>query len=265
MTHIPSDLIDYLTTMISPPSGPDPSQILFLEGPWDLVGQADNSADGAIVRGTPTEDQAREILRVLKPGAHLMLIAPEGEPTGHTGACMVEDAGFEIRDSILWVREAGHIHYVPKASRTEREAGCKGLPTRSGAEAVDRKEDTAGTESPRAGAGRTAEVISNFHPTVKTIALMERLLEDVPKDQGPVMDPFLGSGTTGIACLDTGHDFIGVEKDADYIRIADARVRHWDRAKFRPRDVTIHSDAPPLPVVNDEPLDIGDLFGMGSD
>lgn len=65
------------------------------------------------------------------------------------------------------------------------------------------------------------------HNTVKPKAVMERLLMDVPKDRGPVVDPFLGSGTTGIACVATGHDFIGIEREREYMQIADARIRHW--------------------------------------
>ena len=53
---------------------------------------------------------------------------------------------------------------------------------------------------------------------------MVRLLADVPKGRGPILDCFMGSGTTGIACLRTGHDFIGIEKDAGYFEIAKARI-----------------------------------------
>ena len=63
---------------------------------------------------------------------------------------------------------------------------------------------------------------------MKPIDLMVKLLADVPKDKGPIIDPFLGSGTTGIACLKTGHDFLGIEREEEYLGIADARVRHWE-------------------------------------
>lgn len=120
----PSDLIDYLLDLISPP---DQRAVYWtsLDAAWENF--EDDSICGLIVRGTPTPQQSDEILRILKPGAHLLLIAPDEEPTGHTGACRIEDAGFEIRDAILWVREPGHLHYVPKASRSERETGCEQL------------------------------------------------------------------------------------------------------------------------------------------
>ncbi|MHC4779996.1 MAG: DNA methyltransferase, partial [Planctomycetota bacterium] len=88
-------------------------------------------------------------------------------------------------------------------------------------------EGTAGLDSPRAGAGRTASKVKNFHPTVKPRKIFERLLDDVPLDV-PVGDNFVGSGSCAIACLETGHDFVGMEREAEYLEIADARSRHWN-------------------------------------
>jgi len=229
MSKMPQEMIDYLLTMISPPEPAPRAMFLdldegdYLSGKWD-----DSSVTGMLVKGKPSEKQTEDFLRVLRPGGHLMLVAPDDEPTGHTGACAIEDAGFEIRDSILWVDDPKGFHYVAKAARSEREAGLDHLAGKSGAEACDREEGSAGL-TPRAGAGRSAEHVKNFHPTVKALGLMRRLLEDVPTDQGPVLDPFLGSGTTGIACLFTGHDFIGIDREEEYLEIADARTRHWER------------------------------------
>lgn len=188
MNAVPQDLIDYLVTMISPPD----MQALFwgaLEDK-DLSSYQDKTIPGLILRGQPTEAQSSELLRILMPGAHLLLIAPDDEPTGHTGTCRIEDAGFEIRDSICWANEAGDdrkMHYVPKAARSEREAGCHNLPAKSGAEAVDREEDTAGLNNPRAGAGRTASEVHNFHPCLHPDAV-------VMTDRGyrPIQDIVVG-------------------------------------------------------------------------
>jgi len=170
------------------------------------------------------------LFRVMKPGAHICLIAPEDEPLGIEGACTIEDTGFEIRDAILWVREAGEIYYVPKASRTERELGCSKLPVMGGFEAVNRKEGSVGLQCPGAGAGRTATEVHNHHPCVKPRGILEALLQDVDTSL-PVLDPFIGSGATGIACLKTGHSFIGIDMEPDYLRIADARIRYWANAE----------------------------------
>ena len=67
----------------------------------------------------------------------------------------------------------------------------------------------------------------NFHPTVKPIALMEYLvrLTKTP-DGGVVLDPFMGSGTTGIACVNEGRDFIGIEQGEEYFEIAKRRIEY---------------------------------------
>lgn len=229
VSAIPEELIEYLRVLIAPPP-PDGAPLVLgdlSEVDWeDVSSWEDNTVTGIIARGTPTEAQSAELMRVLLPGAHLLLIAPDEQPTGHTGACRLEDTGFEIRDAILLAREAGAMHYVPKASRAEREAGCWGLEGKTGAEAVEREEGSDGMASPRAGANRNARKVSNFHPTVKPVDVMVRLMGDVPPD-AIVCDPFMGSGTTGVACAKTGHNFVGIEREDEYIEIADARIRHW--------------------------------------
>ena len=117
--------------------------------------------------------------------------------------------------------------YSPKANRAEREAGCEGLPARSGAEAVDRDEGSAGTQSPRAGAGRTAKSVRNHHPCIKPVSVMRFLCRLVGGQPGGlILDPFAGSGTTGVACVHEGFDFIGIEREAEYAAIAEARINH---------------------------------------
>ena len=65
----------------------------------------------------------------------------------------------------------------------------------------------------------------NNHPTVKPIALMEYLIKLVTPPEGIVLDPFLGSGTTAIACINTGRNYIGFELDKQYYDIANVRIR----------------------------------------
>jgi site-specific DNA-methyltransferase (adenine-specific) len=80
--------------------------------------------------------------------------------------------------------------------------------------------------SPRAGAGRTAKTVHNDHPTIKSLALMEWCVKLVTPPEGTVLDPFMGSGSTGIAALRNGFSFIGMEADEHYMEIAEARIRH---------------------------------------
>ena len=122
--NVPQEMLEYLHTMITPEDGETLMAFELKTVDWSQY--EDNQLHGLICRGDPTP-HLDEIWRVLRPGAHIMMFAPEDQPTGHSGACAMEDKGFEIRDAILWVREAGHIHYVPKASSSERNKGCADL------------------------------------------------------------------------------------------------------------------------------------------
>lgn len=126
------------------------------------------------------------------------------------------------------------FYYGTKASRKERERGCENLPARSGAEAVEREEGSDGLNSPRAGAGRTAKAVRNHHPTVKPEALMQWLVRLVTPPGGTVLDPFTGSGTTGVAAVYEGFNFVGFEQSAEYVTIAEARIAYADRNKEKP-------------------------------
>lgn len=123
----------------------------------------------------------------------------------------------------LDVGGASRFYYVAKPSRAERDTGCYGLEPRSGGEATDRKDGSAGLQNPRAGAGRTGGA-RNIHPTVKPVELMRWLVRLVTPPDGVVLDPFTGSGTTGMACRYEGRGFIGIEREAEYVDIAERRI-----------------------------------------
>ena len=120
---------------------------------------------------------------------------------------------------------AARFFYCAKASRTDREEGCDHLPARTGAEAVERDDDTAGLQSPRAGAGRTADTVRNFHPTVKPTDLMRYLARLVTPPDGLLLDPFMGSGSTGKGALLEGFRFVGIDLDPAHVAIAEARCQ----------------------------------------
>jgi len=75
---------------------------------------------------------------------------------------------------------------------------------------------------------RGVKEVTNHHPTVKPLALMRYLarLTKTPTG-GVVLDPFMGSGTTGCACALEGRGFIGIEREADYLKIAEKRIAYW--------------------------------------
>lgn len=89
---------------------------------------------------------------------------------------------------------AARFFYCAKASKAERNAG------------VDQK---------------------NIHPTVKPVDLMKYLCRLITPPNGIVLDPFMGSGTTGIAATTQGFGFIGIEMNEEYILIARDRIKHW--------------------------------------
>ena len=64
----------------------------------------------------------------------------------------------------------------------------------------------------------------NYHPTVKPTDLMRYLCRLVTPPNGTVLDPFAGSGSTGKAAVLEGFGFIGIEREAEYVAIAEARI-----------------------------------------
>ncbi len=120
---------------------------------------------------------------------------------------------------------ASRFFFTAKPSRSERDAGCDHIEPKAGGEATGRKEGSAGTKNPRAGAGRGGGA-RNHHPTVKAQSLMSWLVRLVTPPGGLVLDPFTGSGSTGCAVLAEGCRFVGVEREPEYSEIARARLFH---------------------------------------
>ena len=88
--------------------------------------------------------------------------------------------------------EWAKFFYCPKTSKSERNSGDK-----------------------------------NTHPTVKPIKLMKYLCRLVTPKGGTVLDPFMGSGSTGMAAKDEGFDFIGIEKEKEYFEISESRINRF--------------------------------------
>lgn len=112
--------------------------------------------------------------------------------------------------------------FVAKPSQRERDFGCDSLPALSAGARTDRTDGSAGI-SPYAGARR--EGGRNPHPTVKPVTLMRYLLALVVPPGGVVLDPFLGSGTTGMASVMDGYPFIGIERELAYLETSDLRIQ----------------------------------------
>jgi hypothetical protein len=223
------ELICYFRTLSTPGEAQGFDGVFVVAGAgYDWSAHPDNSVHAAVLEDADARSVA-EAHRALCPGGHLFLVAPDEEPVGYSAACEAEDSGFEVRDCFFVADHADDkLHYVAKASRSEREAGLddfepQAVAMSGGANAALAEGAEDYDEGPGVGLNRVKQR-RNIHPTVKPVAVMERLLADVPRG-GLVLDPFLGSGTTGIAAVRTGHLFAGIEKEEEYQRIAEARIR----------------------------------------
>ena len=118
---------------------------------------------------------------------------------------------------------ASRFFYCAKASKSERNAGLEGFEEKC-VERI-RQNKTNPENSLKTGSGKVRNVKpANHHPTVKPIKLMQYLTRLITPKGGTVLDPYMGSGTTGIACKKEGFEFIGIELDEVYFKIANARI-----------------------------------------
>jgi len=116
--------------------------------------------------------------------------------------------------------------FSSKVSTRERNEGCDALPLRTAGEVTDREGDTDGLDSPRAGAGRTGGA-RNHHPTLKPIGLTRYLAQLIrpPVEGAAILIPYAGAGSEVIgAALAGWTNILGIEREADYVAIAKARL-----------------------------------------
>ena len=237
-------------------------------------------------------------LKLLKPGGHLLAFS--ASRNYHRMAVAIEDAGFEIRDQLMWLYGSGFpkshnlgdgwgtalkpAHepivmakkFVEGTNKNNREKyGTGGINIdgsrveggrfpanvmHDGSEEVmsefakygERKSCTSPSKATPEGkifkgkrnqgnlpmdsgtaarffycpkVSKTERGEDNTHPTVKPQELMKYLCRLVTPKGGTVLDPFMGSGSTGMAAKDEGFDFIGIEKEKEYFEIAEKRIK----------------------------------------
>lgn len=185
-------------------SGANPASPL---GRWPANVIMDEEA-GAILDGQSGERPGMSGGGQHKPGYDGSMF---GGPDGNEGHIRADTGG------------ASRFFYCPKASRKEKEAGLDDFEAGT---VDDGREKAADNAFQR---GKT--VRKNRHPTVKPVALMRYLVRMVTPPGGTVLDPFCGSGSTGIAAALEGRDFVGIDLDADYVALAEARITHARSAK----------------------------------
>jgi site-specific DNA-methyltransferase (adenine-specific) len=132
---------------------------------------------------------------------------------GRWPANFIHDGSEEATDLL---GASARFFYCAKASKADRDEGCEGL------EAKQVFGDEGGTYQ---GLSNSNKPSRNHHPTVKPTDLMRYLCRLVTPPSGIVLDPFMGSGSTGKAAMLEGFAFVGIEREAEYIDIAKARIQ----------------------------------------
>ena len=117
---------------------------------------------------------------------------------------------------------ASRFFYCAKASKSDRDDGLRGFHKKP-----SKKFDGGNFDSASTNANDRTSL--NFHPTVKPTELMRYLCRLITPPNGIVLDPFMGSGSTGKGAILEGFDFIGMELDPEYIEIAKARIAHAEK------------------------------------
>jgi len=146
-------------------------------------------------------------------------------PAGRWAANFIHDGSQEVLELFPDVKgSAARFFYCPKASKKDKEEGLDNFEERIQAA-------TYGDIGPMEGNPRKPNTghiqrIRNHHPTVKPTELMKYLCRLVTQPGGIVLDPFMGSGSTGKAAILEGFRFIGCELDEEYLAIAEARIKH---------------------------------------
>jgi site-specific DNA-methyltransferase (adenine-specific) len=138
---------------------------------------------------------------------------PKPDAFGRWPANLIHDGSYEV-DSLL--NSAARFFYCAKTSKKDRNEGCDELEQK---QTHNRKPDGKSTfeKSDR-------QPSQNNHPTVKPTDLMRYLCRLVTQPNGVVLDPFMGSGSTGKAAIIEGFQFIGIERDESYFEIARSRI-----------------------------------------
>jgi len=203
---------------------------------------------------------AAEVFRVLKPGGFFLCFS-QGR-LYHRMAVAVEDCGFEIRDMLVWKREGQAKAFlqdrfvnkmnIPDRTKAEilKKLNGRKTPQLKGISepvvlaqkpkegtfvenwlsygtglidttvSLDGKFPSTVIDIPKPSKAERAEI---SHPTMKPIALMEHLVRIFTKEGDVVLDPFMGSGSTGVACINANRRFLGIEINDRYF--AEAKLR----------------------------------------
>lgn len=148
------------------------------------------------------------------------------ECIGRWPANIIHDGSNE---AALALKSGARFFYTAKAAKDDRNDGCDHLPMvthQSGMGGAMPMDDNGNDRD------RFKAQSRNHHPTVKPTMLMAYLCRLVTQPGGVVLDPFMGSGSTGKAATINGFRFIGIERDPEYHKIAHARISNQHEGRL---------------------------------
>lgn len=155
--------------------------------------------------------------------------------SGRWPANFIHDGSEEVTDLL---GEPARFFYCPKANKKDRNDGLEGFEGKEiGAKGNGLARQCATCGASVLGGCECVDrtyvnpTRANHHPTVKPTSLMQYLVRLVTPPNGTVLDPFLGSGSTGKACMYEGFNFIGIELTEEYLPIAKARIEFAQKDK----------------------------------
>lgn len=175
----------------------------------------------------PSSEEVRECFPETKTGAVKTTVDNGANQPINLGGGLTKERQADSGNASRFFKS---IIYQAKSSKSERNKGCEGLETKQtqgGGGGIGDYQDDVNSMSGKYGSEKAPA--KNNHPTVKPIALMEYLIKMITKPGGVVLDPFCGSGSTGVACKKNDFDFIGIEREEEYIKIAEARINAWKK------------------------------------
>jgi len=126
---------------------------------------------------------------------------------------------------------ASRFFYCAKVGKKERNAGLDNFEEKEVCYGYKTDSESVKNRDKKGDIGlNKVKIRKNTHPTVKPIKLMTYLTKLITPPNGKVLDPFMGSGSTGMACAMEGFDFVGIDMDPDYVEISEARIE-WARTQ----------------------------------
>ena len=150
----------------------------------------------------------------------------DADPRGRFPANVMHDGSDSIKKLF---EDKSRYFYCAKTPKTERNQGLDNFPikqTQGGGGGIGDYKDDVNSASGKFGSEKAPS--KNTHPTVKPIKLMKYLCRLITPKGGTVLDPFMGSGSTGMAAKEENFKFVGIEKEEQYFNIASARIESVD-------------------------------------